>query len=396
MVSMGIRLAHLSDSHIGYSAYDALSAAGNNQRESDILSAYRRAVKGIVEWDPDIVIHSGDVADTPRIDTRLLISIRNSFRALTDDGRRPLIVIAGNHDAPRSRKDVCFLELFAEMPNVHVVTAGYRAIDLGDIVVHAIPHDILKTANYDDVQPVKGRFNVLTTHGVADGSDLFLRARGREFAIPAEVMLRDWDYVALGHWHKRGPVALGANKRATSRIWYAGSTENISFRDLRDDNGMERGWLKVELDHIGAMPQVEEVNVSIRNMFRLPVLDGKDLKPVEIEDALIQRINAGNVEGAVVGQIIENVTRDTWLLCDRNKVRRAAHGALHYQITLRTVAAQAAEGDEDGSVLGAIDDVLVSIVNTTVAEEQREVVLRDAMRTLADAVGGAREEEDTV
>lgn len=387
---MSLKLAHLSDSHIGYSAYDALSPGGDNQREDDILMSYLRTVRSINEWAPDLVIHAGDVADTPRINTRLMIHIRESFRTLTDNGKRPLIVIAGNHDAPRSRKDICFLELFSEMQNVHIVTQGYQVIDLGAVVVHAVPHDSLKTVTFQDVQPLKGRYNILTSHGVADGSELFLRAKGREFPMPAEVMLRDWDYVALGHWHKQGPVQLGGQAKARSRIWYSGSSENISFRDLRDDDGMRRGWLKVTSEAVGEMPNVEPVNVGIRRMFRLPKLDGANMTPTEIEDALIERLGAGDVTAAVVGQLIENVSRDTWMLCDRNKIRRAAHSALHYQITVRPIKKEAEEmAGVEGSGLGQIDEVLVSLVQEMIPEPGRQEVLGGALKVLETAAGAS-------
>lgn len=72
----------------------------------------------------------------------------------------------------------------------------------------------------------------------AGGSELFRRSMGREYAIATDVLSRDWDYVALGHWHKRGPVPLvstGAAKNCdTGRVWYAGSSENMGFGDLRD------------------------------------------------------------------------------------------------------------------------------------------------------------------
>jgi hypothetical protein len=48
-----------------------------------------------------------------------------------------------------------------------------------------------------------GYANILVTHGVAPATDLFLRSVGREFHIPADLLLQDWDYVALGHWQSK-------------------------------------------------------------------------------------------------------------------------------------------------------------------------------------------------
>lgn len=387
-----VRLAHLSDTHLGYRAYAALSPRGNNQREADVVGAFGRVVDEIAESDAEVVIHAGDVADAARIDHRIMLVAKRGLAKMTRGGERPVVVIAGNHDAPRSRRDVCFLELYRDIPGLYVVTQGYEKVDLGEVVVHAIPHDSLKAVDFGEVRPVAGKKNILTSHGVADATELFLRAVGREFPIPAETMLRDWDYVALGHWHKRGPVELG--RGGTSRIWYAGSTENISFRDFRDDDGMARGWLDVE---IGSELRVTPRDVPIRRMFRLPALAGEGMSPEQITGELIGRIREGGVGGAVVGQVVTGVAREIWALVDQVAVRTAAETALHYQITLRPVANQPKTGgvaNVDGG-LGKIDEILAGIVEETIPEESREAVATAAGSYLREARASEGLEEES-
>lgn len=386
----GVKLAHFSDTHLGYEAYRALTPRGDNQRGFDIVDAFRQTVDGILEWDPDIIIHAGDVTDRPKVDFRYLLFIQQQLERLTvrkDGSRRPVVVIAGNHDAPRSRKEVCSLELFRNIPGVYIVTQGYAAIDLGEVMVHAVPHDSLKGVDFSEVRPVAGKINVFTSHGVAEDSELFLRAIGREFPIPGEVLRRDWEYGALGHWHKRGPVSVGGI--TMSRIWYAGSTENISFRDLRDDRGMRRGWLAVTLRQ-GEDPVVEERDVKIRRMFRLPGIDGTGMGPDEITASLIEAIRKADIAGAVVSQDVTGVSRDIWSLCDITEVRRWAKGALHYQINYRPLRrSQETKSDipEGTSGLGQIDDWLKGIVADLVPEEQRGVVMERSLKFLAEARG---------
>lgn len=390
--SENMKLAHFSDTHIGYRAYEALTPRGNNQREADIVSAFRLTVASINEWEPDLVIHAGDVADAPRLDHRLMLVAKRELTKLTAGGERPVVVIAGNHDAPRSRRDVCFLELFADIPGLHIVTQGYEQINLGDTVIHALPHDTLKSVDMDEVRPVRGKTNILTSHGVAESTELFLRAVGREFPIKAEVMLRDWEYIALGHWHKRGPVHLGGEHgpgaRNTSRIWYAGSTENISFRDLRDDNGMRRGWLAVD---IGSDIAVDERDIDIRPMFRLPSLDGEGMGPEEITAELLRRLDSSRIRNAVVGQEITGVSRDIWSLVDHVSVRAAARDALHYQITLRPLRAEARvttdDGEKSGAGLGQIDEVVGQIIAKKASAEEAETVAAVVATFLKDALG---------
>lgn len=388
-----MRLAHLSDTHIGYEAYKQLSANGENQRSVDIAKAFVAAVGEIVEADPPLVIHSGDLSDRTIIPIRLMLLIRHQIQrlaALRPDGtRRQLVIIAGNHELPRNRKEACFLHLFDGLPGVHVVTRDYTQVTfsgegvsvgcdvaLADVVVHALPHDALKTVDFDVVQPLPDKTNILTAHGVAGGSELYLRSLGREFTIPTEMLARRWEYGALGHWHKQGPVPLvstGATTPDSGRVWYAGSTENMGFGDLRE-NGTRRGWLHVTIKS-GAIPEVDRRYVPIRTMMRLPVLDGAALSPEQLADALIARIRTESVSGAVVGQIVENVTRDVWSLVDLVKVRAAAGDALHYEVSLRTRPSVNADGKEErptGRGLGDADRVLEEVAATLLNDQERD------------------------
>ena len=354
-----IRVAHTSDWHLGYEAYQARTTGGHNQRGADLVKAAAQVVEDIVVWDPELVVIAGDSADKPNgVAFKYLIQIRKLLSQLatvrSDGSRRQVVLLSGNHDQPRNRREVCFLELFAGAPGVHVVTTSYERVSfpdtgasagrpelLADVVVHALPHDELKTVEWQAVRPEPGKVNILSAHGVAGGSELYVRALGREFAIPTEVLKLKWDYGALGHWHKRTPV--------NDRVWYCGSPENVSFRDLRD-NGTRRGYLRVTV-HPGDLPEVAEVDLPIRSMFRLPVVDAAELEPDQIEAALVERIDAAELHGAVVGQIVEGVTRDRWSLVDVARVRRHASAALSYDITCRFDNAPTAR--EGTSAVGA-------------------------------------------
>jgi hypothetical protein len=381
-----IKVAHLSDTHIGYEAYKTVSASGENQRAVDFAKAFISAVDAIILADPELVIHSGDVADRTQIPIRLMLLIRQQFTRLAsirpDGSRRQLVVVAGNHEIPRNRKEACFLELFKGLPGVHIVSKDYTVVDftnasltggsspsLSDVLVHALPHEALKSTDFSIVLPLSGKINIFSSHGVAGGSELYVRSLGREFAIPTDVLSRGWDYGALGHWHKQGPVNIVSTggKRKTKknqievslanverdedgftpgidyldpneeaqvgRLWYAGSTENSGFGDLRD-NGTKRGWLLVHVKK-GELPVVERKWVNIRAMFRLPAISCAGKSPDEITNLMLQQLKEANPAGAVVGQMLTDVTPQIWSLVDLPKVRKSATLALNYEVQVR-------------------------------------------------------------
>lgn len=375
-----MRIAHISDTHLGYEAYRTVSSSGENQRGTDIIRAFVRCVDDIVEWDPDLVIHSGDVAEKPNISVRMMLLIRQQFARLSgirpDGSRRPLIVIAGNHDMPSGSKEACFLELYRDMPGVEIVCVEPRVVKydkgpLEGLAVTCVPHEALKDLaleeRFEEIAPVPSLTNILVSHGVAGGSSLYKRVLGREYTIPTDVIVRDWDYAALGHWHKQGPVG------STGKAWYAGSTENMGFGDLRD-NGDERGYLRVTLERGETLIQVQ--NLPIRQMMRLPVIDASEKTVEEIERAILENIEVVKSEkrmaGAVVGQHVTGCSREKWALVPVSKIReRANETALHYEVTL----IKPAQDENEQSIAGKRGENIMEVI-----EERALVVLSKAER----------------
>lgn len=381
---MALRIAHLSDTHLGYEAYPALSVAGNNQRGEDIVRAMHNVVNDIVAWRPDLVIHSGDVLEKPKTDIRYMLVAQQLFRKLA--AVCPTVVIAGNHELPRSRKEACWLDLLAGTPNLHVVSTRYEVLrfdTLPGVAVHAVPHDVLKEIDQSTVVPNDAdETSILVAHGVASGSELFTRSLGREYAIDVDTLLRGWSYVALGHWHRQGPVNLGAAGVARN-VWYAGSPENMGFRDLRD-NGDARGYLRVTVD---TDLTVSPVHLPIRPMFRLPVVDATGLDAAAIADTMSARLGEATIDGAIVGQVVHGVGRDMWSLVDVARVRAAAKGALHYEITVRYEQDQVSGAAVGAASVDAFEQALRTHVDALVPEAHRDAV-HDRARALLGAANG--------
>lgn len=379
-----IKIAHFSDTHIGYEAYEATNKDGFNQRGKDFEEAFISVVNDIIANDPDLVIHAGDVADKTVLPVRQIIFIREQLEKLAsirkDGSRRQVVVISGNHEIPRNKNEKCYLELFNGIPGVHISTTQYNIVkfssknefhntpkNLTNLVIHCLPHEALKFVNQEDVLPLKNKKNILVSHGVAGGTDLFKRSIGREYPISSNLLSRNWDYVALGHWHKQGPVSLNNlasfkslpkeeqqkllknsarddngftmgeeylldEPQVDGKIWYSGSTENSGFGDLFD-NGTKRGWLLVSLPKFTDV-RIKRKFIPIRVMFKLDEIDAISLNPEELTTKLIDNLKNANIFGAVISQSVTNVSGETWSLVDIAKVRRFANQSLHYELKI--------------------------------------------------------------
>src|SRR5437763_10373720 len=142
-----IRIAHLADSHLGYSALTRLCAeSGRNQRTVDVEHAFEAAIDQIIAaGDIDLVLHAGDVFHHSRPPMQTLIFFVKQLRRLEAAGI-PTIVIGGNHDTPRLRNAGSVLDLCAvACRNVYFAT-GYDwerfSLDIRDrrVTVTAVPH----------------------------------------------------------------------------------------------------------------------------------------------------------------------------------------------------------------------------------------------------------------
>jgi hypothetical protein len=117
-------------------------------------------------------------------------------------------------------------------------------------------------------------------------------------------------------------------------------------------------------------------------MVRLPKADLTGLTPDEITNLLIENIRAAQTNSSVVGQIVENVSRETWSLVDLQTVRAAASGALHYDVTVRHSRNTEQCGDEHRG-LSEVDTVLVERANVLLLDSEREQALELARSLLA-------------
>lgn len=118
-----MRVLHTSDWHIG-------KRIGRFDRSDE----YRQAldeVAAIAEREKvDLVLHSGDVFDRPVPPVESLALGLQGLVRLTDEGRRPVVAIAGNHDSPGLFEA---LAPFVADRNVHLV-GEIKAPDAGGVL----------------------------------------------------------------------------------------------------------------------------------------------------------------------------------------------------------------------------------------------------------------------
>src|SRR3954468_8975124 len=167
-----VKVAHLADPHLGARQYHRQTSAGINQREAGVARAFRLAVDGVIAAAPDLVVVAGDLFHSVRPTNAAIVFAFRQFQrmreALPD---APIVLIAGNHDTPRSTETGSILRLFEEL-GVDVATDEARRLVYSalDLAILAVPHQALAGNARPSLRADGGeRHRVLLLHGEIEG-----------------------------------------------------------------------------------------------------------------------------------------------------------------------------------------------------------------------------------
>ena len=340
-----MRIAHLADPHLGFRRYSRLTPRGRNQREADVAAAFASAITGVIAAAPDVVIIAGDLFEQVRPPNSAILEAYRQFSrlriALPDV---PIILIAGNHDSPRSTETASILGLFDQI-GVQVAAHDAKRYSHGDLAVLAVPHQALFTQPRIALEPAgPEKYQVLVLHGETPG----LFGQHRDIEEPGGALLSEqdiaggpWSYVALGHYHVQHKVR--------DRVWYAGSLDYVSsnpwgeLRVEREERIRGKGWLLVDLEN----GTVERQPITApRRVIDLPWLDAQELSASELDRLLAEAVDVVEVgiEDAVVRQVVRNVSRTIARELDHGAIRRWKAAALHFHLDLRRPAPAERQG----------------------------------------------------
>jgi len=272
-----MRIAHVSDTHLGFSAFSRTHPSGLNQRKFDVQVTFKRNLDSILTYEPDLVIHSGDMFHVVRPDNN---TIDQTFAMLMDfqkaRGFAPFVLCAGNHDTPKSVEVGNIQKLIARIPGVRFASNLAERFDIPEIdtEVLCIPSNSLVTREEVTLRPVHGRkYSVLSVHGMATQ------------ALPKAVDLvhADFDVNEL-HTHLFTYTALGdyhVHSEYAPNCCFAGSTDYTSS-NIWEEVSTPKGWVLFDTE----VGQLKHIAVATREAIDLPAIDATDRSVEEIWDLM--------------------------------------------------------------------------------------------------------------
>ncbi|MFO7836032.1 MAG: metallophosphoesterase [Candidatus Thorarchaeota archaeon] len=301
---MEARIAHISDTHLGTRFREGVKHNAwrvelrSRLLEHDFYDRFEDIFAKIANLDPlpDLVVHAGDLYDSPWennpsqppvVAQETALSVMQEFIKSTGV---PILIIEGNHGLYRTL-DVSLLNpLEMSIPGLDVATQMdlKKAFANGEPLVHSydeldvycfpfLEHSVLEksnnVANFNDwilthQKPDSNRLSIGVAHGMTLDKSLYEQM----FSV-------GYDYIALGHDHHQ--------HKYSDRAWYAGSPERWRFDEVKH----KKGFLVIDLES-GKKPNVHPHHLE----FSRPVYNER----IEIEkDDTIESI-IEHVEGWLV------------------------------------------------------------------------------------------------
>jgi DNA repair exonuclease SbcCD nuclease subunit len=382
-----MRLVHLSDLHLGYRQFQRQTAAGINQREADVASVFRDAIDKIIELKPDLVVIAGDVFHNVRPPNPAILLAFSQFsrlvRALPD---AIVVMVAGNHDAPRSAETVCILRLFLPL-GIHVVDAEARRLTFPehDLAVLAVP-DTLAPRPSLNPEPSFGR-NVLVMHSELRGIIPLSAADAERAALqvdPGEIGYDRWSYVAMGEYH--------IHRKLHHNAYYAGAIEYTSFNIWGERQEEKEARLNgkgiVEYD-LETKKKTFHALTPARQLVDLPLVSGRGATAIDIDAAIRANVESwpGGIDDRIVRQVVVDVPRHVSRELDQRALREYKRRALSFQLDTRRpeVVRQSGTGaaGRRASLTDTVRDWLRA--RTLPPEVPREALVELGLRYLSEA-----------
>jgi hypothetical protein len=330
-----LRLVHLSDLHLGFRQYQRLTPAGINQREADVAASFRRAIDKVIDLRPEIVLVAGDVFHNVRPTNPAILHAFAQFSRLRQTlPDTVVVVIAGNHDTPRSSETVCILRLFVQL-GVEVVDDAPRRLSYPEhgLSLLAVP-DVPGTR--PALLPEPGvRYNVLLLHGEIEGvlpAAATATDRASLEITKEELGAERWSYVALGHYHVYRQVAPNA--------YYSGSLDYTSanvWGELHEERAAKlAGKGFIEHDLATGMHRFHPLPPS-RELVDLPPVLASGLAVADVDDAVRAAVDAcpGGIDNKIVRLVLRDVPRHVTRELNHKAIREYRRRALQFLLDPR-------------------------------------------------------------
>ncbi|WP_215492815.1 metallophosphoesterase family protein [Fenollaria sporofastidiosus] len=215
------KFIHTADLHLGFKYKNKTLGARSDERKNELFITFERLINYANDNKIDLIIISGDFFERDALtytETKHLMKIIDSYYG-------KIVLSCGNHDY---YTDDYLFSNFTE--NLYVFkTDTLERVDIGEnVCVYGASwlSDQESAFAIKRVELDHNKYNIAALHG--DIND------GKYKVDISPLVYSGFNYIALGHIHKKGKVLDGA--------YYSGSLEPLDFKELG-----EHGFYEVDI-----------------------------------------------------------------------------------------------------------------------------------------------------
>jgi DNA repair exonuclease SbcCD nuclease subunit len=320
-----MKILHMADTHLGYSAYRKLTEDGMNQREIDIYNSFKQCIDYAVKSKPDLILHAGDLFDSVRPTNRAITVALEQVIRLSNE-KIPFVVISGNHETPKLKETGNIFKIFEHLDHIYPIYDNkYETIPFEikgkKIIIHAVPHCQKKEGFIDNLKKItpdsSADFNVFIAHGAVTGIKEFKMNEFNELFIPTEALSKDFDYIALGHYHNYTKIVENA--------FYSGSSERLTFAEADG----KKGCIEIELE---PKTRYKFIEIDTRHMIDVASINCLNLSIEDITKKIQVTIQKIKPKDKIFRIKLENIPSHIYRGIDFNQIRKLCSGAVHFEI----------------------------------------------------------------
>ena len=407
-----MKILHFSDAHIGVENYGRTDPdTGLSTRLTDFLDTLDEVADYAIEERVDLVLFCGDAYKSRNPNqTHQREFARRIARLSTAE--IPVFLLVGNHDMPFTTSRASALEIFRTLDVRNVYTGDqldiYRIPTAsGPVQVLALPW--VRRSAFLAREETRGMTPEQVNEAIQQALTDLIRARADELdeSVPAifaghvsvgeaktgseqsmllgrdhvllksSVALPQFDYVALGHIHRR--QELGRNPP----VVYAGSLQRVDFGEEQDD----KGFYVVDIDP--AAPQGKRATsfdfhqVDARRFLTIPVdISRDDPNPTA---TVIEAITNMYFDGTVV-RVMIRIPADLASHLRDADIRGALDGAHFVAAISRELVAESRSrlGGADTQTLDPVEALKLYWDSRSMPTDRAKLLLRRAAELMED------------
>ncbi|MEM0203748.1 MAG: DNA repair exonuclease [Archaeoglobaceae archaeon] len=308
-----VRVAHLADTHLGFRQYNL------DERERDFYEVMDEIAEKILEERAEIVIHSGDLFDSPKPPAQAYYAFKKFLDKL--EGKAKIFTILGDHDTPK-RRGMPPHRVFDDRIQILGLSSGeHQTLNLKgeEVLIAGVSHFgrryrevLIEELKKLDLLASKHPITILTLHQAIDKFFSLEEA----YELRMDELPRNFRYYAMGHLHNRVQASFGNGILA-----YSGSTEIIRSNEIAEWGKSGKGFyiadisaenvsveevnlekirpqLRIRLDYANFEQELEKFVNTIEEYEKLPIVhvtvEGKEIDRQKVHQVLNQ-ILAGKV-----------------------------------------------------------------------------------------------------